>query len=196
MSVFDLNANTSSSATQATGNTGSVQQQTVYQEGSNTGGQQNTSPENQLSGDGKKIVLDGPLSEIYTKALNAIYSKDTVEQVEEKVGQETQQMDAVLVADIHKLAEKNKKDQMEQAANAAYVYVTDDESLKGNGLTAAFDNVRIALDMKGFDKKVVCIECRNPTTYPKVELLANFARGLNVPVFYTRQAAMGYLKDL
>lgn len=196
MSVFDLSANTSSSATQVTGETGSVQQQTLYQEGSNTGGQQNTSPENQLAGDGKKIVLDGPLSEIYTKALNAIYSKEVVEQTEEKVGQETQQMDAVLVADIHKLAEKSKKDQMEHAANAAYVYVTDDESLKGNGLTSAFDNVRIALDMKGFDKKVVCIECRNPGTYPKVELLANFVRAMHVPVFYTRQAAMNHLKSL
>ena len=195
MSVFDLNTNTTGVGTVATGTTGSVVEKSLQQEGSGNGGQQNSQNDQELKDNGKKIILDGPLSEIYTKALNAIYSKD-VGKAEEVVGQESQQMDAVLVADIHKMDAKKKAEQMQNTNDAAYVYVTDDEHLKGDGLIETFDNVRVALDMQGYKAKVLCIECKQPEVYHKVEMLANMARNMKVPVFYTRNAAMKYIQEM
>ena len=158
MSVFDINAGSTSSAVQAVGQTGSVVNQNIEQEGSvykvNNQADVSQTPNGEV-----KIVLDGPLSEIYTKALQATYSKN-VKQTEENVGQETQQMDAVMVADIHKLNQKKKEEQTKIANDAAYVYVTDGDALNGEGWLNAFNNVRIALDQQSFKEKVICVECK------------------------------------
>lgn len=195
MSVYDITPGSTSSAIQATGTTGSVVHQDLQQEGTATGLNPNSTPIEQTSGDTKKIVLDGPLSEIYTKALNIAYSKQT-EQATDKVSQETQQMDAVLVADIHAMNKDKKDAELKDAQNAAYVYVTSDDELSSDGLLTAFDNVRVALDSKQFTKTVVCIESSGMVNGHRIELLTDMARNFGAQVFYTRNATMKYLRGI
>lgn len=195
MSVFDITPGSTSSAIQVTGTTGSVVHQDLQQEGSATGLHPNNAPVEQGTGGQKKIVLDGPLSEIYTKALNMVYSTQ-VEQATDTVSQETQQMDAVLVADIHAMTQDKKDAEFQEAQNAAYVYVTDDNNLDSEGLVNAFDNVRVALDSQRFTKAVVCVESTGNINGHRVELLTNMARNFGAHVYYTRNAAMKYLSGM
>lgn len=195
MSVFDITAGSTSSAVQVAGSTGSVVHQDLHQEGSANNLYPNNTPPQQAGGDGKKIILDGPLSEIYTKALNMVYSNQ-VEQAADTVSQETQQMDAVLVADIHAMSKEKKEAELKEAQNAAYVYVTSDTELSADGMVNAFDNVRVALDSKQFTKTVVCIESTGLINGHRIELLTNLARNFGAQVFYTRNATMKYLNGI
>lgn len=194
MSVFDITPGNTSSAVQAIGSTGSVVNQDLHQEGSIQNPANNTSIAQSANGE-KKIVLDGPLSEIYTKALNMVFSTK-VEQAQDKLSQETQQMDAVLVADIHALSKEKKEAEIKEAQNAAYVYVTNDENLNSDGLISAFDNVRVALDSRRFNKAVVCVESNGLLNGQRIEMLTDMAKNFGAQVFYTRNATMKYLNRM
>lgn len=139
----------------------------------------------------KLLVMDGPLSQIYTKALDMVYAKPTAS----AISQETQQMDTVMVADAHNFHQQQTEDTLEKQKNGAYIYVTDDAHLQGSGLTRTFNDLRIALGMSSFGKRAVCIE-HNGNVSKKMELLANYVQESNVPIFFTRHAMLNYLKAL
>lgn len=65
------------------------------------------------------IVMSGPLSQIYTKALNIVYTKDT-----KQVSKESNAIDATLTAKYMSLYEEDDQDETD-----LYVYVTDDNSV-------------------------------------------------------------------
>lgn len=198
MSVFDINPGSTGSGVELTGETGSVVHQDLKQEGSANGLYPNTTQPTQaeqVADSNKKIILDGPLSEIYTKALNMVFSNQT-EQATDSVSQETQQMDAVMVADIHAMNKEKIDAERIEAEKMAYVYVTSSDDLTPDGIVSAFDDVRIALDSNRFAKTVVCIETLDLSNSTRVELLANMARNLGAKVFYTRNTAMKYLNGI
>ena len=106
--------------------------------------------------DKKVIVMDGPLSTIYTKALNLAFSNER-----EEVSVETQQMDAVMVADAHKWMKTKEKMKQENMDKAAYVYVTNHDTAIAHPADT-FDDLRIALNMETNAEKIICIECLDP----------------------------------
>lgn len=195
MSVFDTNTNSTSSAVTATGETGSVMNRDLHQEGSSTGLVNNNTPIVQSDDNKKTIVLDGPLSEIYTRALNLVYGKYAGQDAD-TISQETQQMDSVLVADAHKFNKAKQDEQDKVEGESAYVYVTDANRLNNFELVEAFDNVRVALDSNQFQKTVLCIESAGNVNNKNVELLATYAIQNGSRVFYDRSIAQRYLSGM
>lgn len=101
----------------------------------------------------KTIILDGPLSTIYTKALNLVFSKD-----KPAISSESQQIDAIMIADAHNFSKKmNSLSNIREKHEAAYVYVTDNEIINSDS-GDSFDELRIALDSNTEMKKIICIE--------------------------------------
>lgn len=181
MSVFDINPGNTSSAITMTGETGSVINQDLHQEGSSTGLVNNNTAVVKTDDNTKTIVLDGPLSEIYTRALNIVYGNNA-EPDTSNVSQETQQMDSVLVADVHNY-NKNKEAENKDNVDSAYVYVTDAKLLNIDELPETYDNIRVALDSKQFNKSVVCIESDGNSNNRNVELISQLARDFGARVF-------------
>lgn len=194
MSVFDINPGNTSSAITMTGETGSVINQDLHQEGSSTGLVNNNTAVVKTDDNTKTIVLDGPLSEIYTRALNIVYGNNA-EPDTSNVSQETQQMDSVLVADVHNY-NKNKEAENKDNVDSAYVYVTDAKLLNIDELPETYDNIRVALDSKQFNKSVVCIESDGNSNNRNVELISQLARDFGARVFYNRDSTMRYLNGL
>ncbi len=159
-------------------------------DGNKTEGAVKTNEEKETGDHRKTIVMDGPLSTIYTKALNLVFSNDR----DEVVSAETQQMDAVLVADAHKWMKKKEKLKQDDMDKAAYVYVTSDE-IASNQTADTFDDLRIALDMDTTAEKIVCIECLNEAKFQKIATLVNYAENhaSKPKVFFNRKAVIDYL---
>lgn len=140
----------------------------------------------------KTIVMDGPLSAIYTKALNLVYGKTEGD----VVSTETQQMDAVLVADAHQFAiQKEEKVKDANEEDAAYVYVTDTNKLTENP-TDSFDELRIALDMDTRATKAICIESVGVIS-SKAATILNYVSShpSKTPVFYSRSSLIDFLQS-
>lgn len=136
----------------------------------------------------KTILIDGPLSEIYTKALDTVYSQ----RMSENVSQETQQTDSVVIAQAGKYLEAKDG---EDNDNGVYVYVTDVDSLARNGISEALGNVRLALDMKNISTRALVLEHRGIKT-SRVSILSNFAESNGMKVFHSRSDAIKYLKGI
>lgn len=116
----------------------------------------------------KVVVMQGPLSTIYTDALNQVYA------------QESQANDAVT------LINTIQKDQGPQPD--LYVYVSDSALLDSASVTEVFDNLRLALDnRKG--NSVVVLES-NGRVSKKLSLVDNYARSQGAKVVYSRKAAL------
>lgn len=116
----------------------------------------------------KVVVMQGPLSTIYTDALNQVYA------------QESQANDAVT------LINTIQKDQGPQPD--LYVYVSDANLLDNSSVTEVFDNLRLALDnRKG--NSVVVLES-NGRVSKKLSLVDNYARSQGAKVVYSRKAAL------
>jgi hypothetical protein len=129
----------------------------------------------------KTIVLDGPLSTIYTKALNIVYSNTP-----DSVSQESQAMDHVIMAqdEIEKNQDAAKKSDL-------YVYVTDSEHLEIEGTPKVFDKLRLALDKN--KNNMVAIETSKHFTTSQA-ILEDFLHANHVKVYHSRDVALEKIK--
>lgn len=74
----------------------------------------------------KVVVMDGPLSTIYTKALNIIYNKD----YSQPVSQESQAIDHAITTTIVNLIVANSEDARNRNLSpSGYVYATSDQNV-------------------------------------------------------------------
>ena len=141
----------------------------------------------------KMIVMDGPLSKIYTAALNSVYNKRRSEA--DSISTETQQMDAVMVADVHNLLEKKEAAEKEgRIVDPAYVYATDVNQIREQGVTEAFDEIRRAINHDD-GAVVICIEQYGGIDN-NLSILTDFLAETNAKVFFSRDATMNYLKGM
>ena len=126
----------------------------------------------------KTIVISGPLSAIYTKALQVALSKDQ----NVSIVNETNAVDAAYILK-QQMDEQNKKDvplfvhvekDVENAPTVdepgtavpdtsgntkpLFVYVTNDENLSNNGLSNTFNDLRIALSKEDYSGVVLCMD--------------------------------------
>lgn len=120
----------------------------------------------------KVVVMQGPLSTIYTDALNKVYA------------QESQAIDAVTLV--------SNAQQAETQASDLYVYVSDAETINNSRVAEVFDNLRLALDnRKG--NAVVVLES-NGVVSQKLSLIDNFARSQGARVVYSRKVGIETIK--
>lgn len=116
------------------------------------------------------IVLDGPLSHVYTQALNLVYAKE-----------DTDSMVAMVMDQNASATEVDEKD--------LYVYAVDGDSLDHTGLVDGMDKLRLALDSKAYKQVALAVECRTGVN-GKVGLLEQFAAQAGVKVFVSRRSAL------
>ncbi|HXQ35145.1 MAG TPA: hypothetical protein VN843_14110 [Anaerolineales bacterium] len=113
------------------------------------------------------IVLDGPLSQVYTQALNQAYSKE---------GYITTELPAIIDAET---------DDEHQKTN--YLYVTEPSDLEGKGEDQAITSLVEASDK--CDNLYVCVEHQFNIT-PKVASFLNFARYKGATIIHTRERTL------
>lgn len=137
--------------------------------------------------DGQKeqaIVLDGPLSTIYTKALDILYSKKAI-----NPALETQAMDVPMITEAVLQMEKDKISRLSDEKDVDYVYTTKGDDLSLDGLSDAFESIRVALEMKCFRSVNVVMESTGVDN-KNISILSDYLRKNKVPLLYTRSCAM------
>lgn len=140
-------------------------QETVKQDGQQEDQQIQQVSEPAEQGD-KKIVLDGPLSNIYTQALNVLYAKEDM---------------AGMFLPSSEVEEVNDND--------LYVYCTPAE-LVDNNLSEVADKITEA---SHHGMNVIAIECSSVIP-SKMKLLEDLSRDLGVKLYVTRQSALEAIK--
>jgi hypothetical protein len=120
----------------------------------------------------KTIVLDGPLSKIYSDALNLTYSKESMMTMSLPDGGED---DGYAVSDAD----------IDVSNKGLYVYSMDGEEMDNGDVVEVSDKLRIALDSKKYSK--VILACESKTWNKNTLLLASLADSMGVQVFMKRK---------
>lgn len=179
MSVFQIPAKQSTDSSVTAGSESTLDAANIPD--SSTGSQADPTPVTPETRDSKTIVLDGPLSTIYTKALNIVYSNTP-----DSISQESQSMDHVILAqdEIEKAAENTQETDL-------YVYVTDSEHLETEGAPKVFDKLRLALDKN--KNTMVAIETSRKFTASQAAL-EDYLFQNNIQVYHSRDVALEKIK--
>lgn len=125
-----------------------------------------------------KVILDGPLSQIYTQALNLVYAKEDTGQM---LAQFIQQQD-------------NKEANDAAADKDIYVYCCDGDDLSQDHLIESTNKLQAALGQDKYKDTILAIECRQGHVNDKVGLLDTMARSMGVRVYLTRGSALEGVK--
>lgn len=122
------------------------------------------------------IVLDGPLSRIYTQSLNLIYAKE-----------DTGTMAMIIDASQR---ERDKQDD----PNGVYVYASDSDKLDVAELTKMQNWMQE--NQKAANKNmVISLETSSNRVSPKSGLLEEMAKAYGVTVHYSRKSAMAAIQS-
>lgn len=125
------------------------------------------------------VVMDGPLSEIYTKALNMVYAKD-----KPVLATESQEMMVAMVGHLFLQEDLSKIEQTVAARpDAQYVYATDDESMQSaDNLSVAFESLRVATGMKTFKSVRLVLESASGSFCKRSLILLEYAEKMGVKI--------------
>lgn len=160
----------------------------------------------------KTIVVSGPLSTIYTRALQVALSKDqNVSIVNETNAVDTayilkQKMDEAAKKDVPLFVnvEKDVETNNEPAPGSVipntsndskplYVYVTNDENLGNKGLSNTFNDLRIALSTENYSKVVLCMDDGVKLTKRQLILEDYINNEPNGKTVYSQKGLINYL---
>lgn len=122
-----------------------------------------------------RVVLNGPLSNIYTKALNLVYANESVNMV---------------TTAVQTIVENEEEDRA-NPDNGLYLYCCGSD-LNHNQLLEGTNKLRVALDSKKFKQVIVAVEDGDNR---KVALLKEFGAAIGAKVCLGRQSAMAAVKD-
>ena len=122
--------------------------------------------------DESTIVLDGPLSQVYTNALNQLYAKENYTTTE--VG-----------SDLEKVPFKPH-------SNARYIYTITGTELEHDAYVDAFESFRIASEH--WKETYVCVE-HNLDITPRVAAFLAYARENGATILNDRVHALEFLSD-
>jgi len=161
----------------------------------------------------KTIVISGPLSTIYTKALQVALSKDQ----NVSIVNETNAVDAAYILKQQKedeakkdvplfvKVEKDVENSTEvtepgtvipNATNETkplYVYVTNDENLSDKGLSDTFNDLRIALSKEDYSKVILCMDDGKKLTKRQLILEEYVEKEPNGKTVYSQSGLINYL---
>lgn len=132
---------------------------------------------NKKSSEEKTIVLDGPLSQIYTQALNIVYAKESINMISQMNSDDNGFYD-----------NKNNNDK------DLYVYCCNGDTLDSDGLVEASNKLRLALDNKNNKKVILSVECVSSNN--KIALLDEFSSNLGIKVIYSRNRTLDNIKSI
>lgn len=127
----------------------------------------------------KTVVLDGPLSHIYTQALNMVYANEAVNMITQ------------MAVDSE---EKYGEDKPSNDNKDLYVYCCDGDKLDSDGLVEATNKLRLALDVRHHKNIIVSVESVNPNN--KVALLDEFSSSLGINVIYSRNKTIDNIRSI
>ena len=131
-------------------------------EGSNLPNVDTSDKEPETKSNALTVILDGPLSSIYTKALNIALAKDNIT---------TEKHIAILSAiDMALISEQGEEQRAEELGDQLYVYCTDDDNINQGKLVETTDKLRVALDNKNHSKVMLAMECRSSNISTSVVL--------------------------
>lgn len=121
----------------------------------------------------KTIVIDGPLSNIYTQALNLVYAKeDLVNMIQDSdIGSED-------------VPEKD-----------VYVYCCGSDDVNKGSLTELSDKIRSIKDSGKAKSFVLAVECGFVVT-EKIALLHEYSESLGIKMISSRGSALETIKNL
>lgn len=152
--------------------------------------------------DKSMILLAGPLSLLYTKALNLVYAHKKEEAIAEAVASESEVNDAFMEASEFKDFENENDPNQNDYINSTYVYVTDTASINSvdttnsvsPGINKAFESISKLVDKKIFKNVIVVLEGMDFSN--KTFLLEEYLNKSNIPVYRTRSVAIAKLSNL
>lgn len=121
----------------------------------------------------KALVIDGPLGQLYTEALNQVYAKEA---------------SAALVETLYEKLEK----EVDDGYDASFLYVVDGPTIEGSGSLEAFESISRMLDR---GKTVyLCVEHRGNIGV-KTGSLMSYAREHGVVVMSERNRMIDTLRQ-
>lgn len=118
------------------------------------------------------ITLTGPLSQMYTKALNLIYANENILEIRST-------MDGT---DTEQITDTDTKD--------LYLYCCDEKNVD---LADVSDKLNIALD-SGYKKVGIVTECDTSRVSRNLAALESLARDLKVKMYFSKKTAMEAVK--
>lgn len=122
------------------------------------------------------IVLDGPLSHIYTQALNLAYAKEGMDMMLSHFGSQVND-------------EENAK---EGKIDDTYLYCIDNNHLSTDTLLASTESLRVA-KASGKYKRVILAMETDGSVGSSMQLLGQMGESLGIEVAYTRNGAISNL---
>lgn len=135
------------------------------------------------------IVLDGPLSTIYTQALQVAYSKQRPLQddTDTTIAKERMAIDASMMGVMEIVDE-----QAGESPKPLYIYVTDDEHLTDTqaetpSTAETFDRLRVATESRQYRGIWFCAEDGYKLSRPQC-LLSDFIQQSGGRVFYSKES--------
>ena len=148
-------------------------------------------PKEETTPDEEMIVLDGPLSSIYTKALNLVYSNTN----KATPSTETESMDVYVEAATLVGLGNTTDEEKDKYINSTYAYVTDCSSINSGsdvgGAVKAFECLTDLNEKKIFKNIVVCIEGSEFSN--KTFILEDYLNKSGITVYHTRSAMLSRL---
>lgn len=141
-------------------------------------------------GDKTTVIMDGPLSQIYTRALNIVYSKAA----DQTPSLESAAIDSIMAASVLLDVKSKKEELMKQDEDGLYVYVTNNEVLPEDG-GEVLDNLRIALDHKPAKNILLAVEMIGSGKVTGTQCaLEAYAHQSGIRVAHSKDAVMSFLK--
>lgn len=127
-----------------------------------------------------EIKLDGPLSNVFTKALNAVYSNESI--------------DPMVIAPIEQEEAEEEHETHEEEGqdvfgNALYVYCCNGDNLSQEGLVDAADKLTRAVTHGKYKNVILSMECFNDINN-KTALLDKLGRSLGIKVCLSKRSTM------
>ena len=124
----------------------------------------------------KEIVLDGPLSSIYTKALNIMYAQESITANE-----------IIEATTFFNLTDLDLSDNKEKY----YIYVSDDEKIDKDKFELMKDRLTVALSSDQFKSINVCLEINNNSNISMEAVkIRDFCKNKGIKLFYARQVCL------
>lgn len=135
----------------------------------------------------ESIVLDGPLSHIYTQALNMVYGNEG-----------TSTMVSILEAKHHSLINGDSEADRMEAGNSVtdkgtYVYCIDATDMDAQGLVTSTECLREVVKSGKYSNVILAMESSNINS--KMQLLGEMGTALGIKVVNSRSKAMTVLSS-
>lgn len=127
--------------------------------------------------DDKVIVMDGPLSKIYTQALNIAYAKEAASA--------SGQTDIKVVF---------PEEESKETKDSLYVYCCDASDITNSDAIDGTDKLRLALDSKKYNQAIVVMECHDKVTQA-AGLLEQYAVNNKIKVIFRRELAIEHIRS-